>query len=153
MSERSRNFTEGTGIIGERMAKVYRLVSSRRAKGMTVKELRERDETLHHGSASAALSDLHKQGHLSRLEEKRESCAVYVLPLYVEGRSTETPGRNKVTKAKHSPFLALSVLAEHSRTHWKHGKWNCASNCGFVSESAEDFAGHQVAELEKAGVL
>jgi hypothetical protein len=37
----------------------------------------------HHGQASGVLSVLHKAKKIVRLEEKRNKCAVYVLPEYV----------------------------------------------------------------------
>lgn len=43
---------------------------------------------LHHGQASAALSVLHREGLIARLDEKRAKCSIYVLPEYVNGRST-----------------------------------------------------------------
>ena len=52
----------------------------------------------HHGTASGALSTLHKSGRLARLAETRlppggrRGCKVYVLPEWVEGRETEPHG-------------------------------------------------------------
>jgi hypothetical protein len=42
----------------------------------------------HHGTVSGALSTLHKAGLVSRLKERRNKCAIYVLPEYVDGRTT-----------------------------------------------------------------
>jgi hypothetical protein len=47
---------------------------------------------MHHGQASGALSVLHKEGRIARLTERRNRCAVYVLPEYVQGRETSPHG-------------------------------------------------------------
>lgn len=59
---------------------------------MTVKELRATLE-VHHGSASGALSNLHKSGDIARLAQMRDRNKVYVLGRYVAGRETEAQGR------------------------------------------------------------
>jgi hypothetical protein len=62
--------------------------------GITVAELR--DVTgWHHGKASAALSVLHKEGRLVRLQERRERCSVYVRPDYVAARAVSPYRRNR----------------------------------------------------------
>lgn len=49
---------------------------------------------LHHGSASSALSILHKAGRIAQLAEgKRDRCLPYVLPDLVAGRPVRPPGR------------------------------------------------------------
>ena len=61
-------------------------------RGVTVHEGRlETGE--HHGSVSAALSNLHKAGKIARVDESRDRCKVYVLPDAVGGRRTEPQGR------------------------------------------------------------
>ena len=40
----------------------------------------------HHGQASGVLSVLHKEGIITRLKERRNKSAVYVLPDYINGR-------------------------------------------------------------------
>lgn len=64
--------------------------------GVTWKELADATGW-HHGTASGALSVLHKDGHLARLAESRNRCRVYVLPEYVAGRPTEQHGRKPHT--------------------------------------------------------
>ncbi len=46
-----------------------------------------------HGSCSRVLSDLHRDGEVARLEEKRDRCSVYVLATYTRGRPTIQHGR------------------------------------------------------------
>lgn len=48
----------------------------------------------HHGMASSALSNLHRQGRITRLTEKRNRCGVYVLPDLVGGREEAPYKRN-----------------------------------------------------------
>jgi hypothetical protein len=59
--------------------------------GLTWKELAAA-EGWHHGQASGVLSVLHKTGHIARLTETRDRCAVYVLPRWVAGRETAPHG-------------------------------------------------------------
>lgn len=47
----------------------------------------------HHGTASGALSVLHKEGLIARLAVSRDRCRIYVLPEYVGDRPTEGHGR------------------------------------------------------------
>jgi hypothetical protein len=66
-------------------ARVRRLVELRGTVGVTWKEVADTLAT-HHGAASGALSNLHEKGWVVRLTEKRDRCAVYVTPEYVDGR-------------------------------------------------------------------
>lgn len=65
-----------------------------REAGLTVADIRDRTGW-HHGQASSALSVLHKEGKIARLQQRRGRCAVYVLPEYVNGRATAPHGRSK----------------------------------------------------------
>ena len=53
--------------------------------GITWSELTDRTGW-HHGSSSGVLSVLHKEGLIVRLKERRNKCAVYVAPVFVNGR-------------------------------------------------------------------
>jgi hypothetical protein len=83
-----REAIDGTASTRQR----FILIMADRAKerGITVAEVR--DQALHHGRVSGALSVLHKAGKLARLHETRNRCKVYVLPEYVNGRPTEAHG-------------------------------------------------------------
>lgn len=60
--------------------------------GITIKELRTIYRGLaHHGSLSSALTNLHRDGRLARLVDKRDRCHIYVLPEHVGDRTTEGP--------------------------------------------------------------
>ena len=85
-----------TGLTGARQHETLRFLASRRARGATWKELAAWLD-VHHGTASGALSVLHKTHYIARLTEKRERCKVYVLLTYIDGRETEpyTPNTQK----------------------------------------------------------
>lgn len=61
----------------------------------------------HHGSSTGALSDLHKDGHIARLSERRGKSKVYVHLDFVNGRPTEKQGRGKKTPQNQ---LAVDVI-------------------------------------------
>lgn len=72
------------------------MARERTMTGLTVAEARGILDA-HHGTVSGALSVLHKDGQLARLQQKRDRCHVYVLPEYVEGRETRPQGRTRET--------------------------------------------------------
>lgn len=65
---------------------------------------------LHHGSASSALSTLHKAGFAARLTEVRNQCKVYVLAEYVNEREVETPGQSSTTRMLDQAICLLTRL-------------------------------------------
>jgi hypothetical protein len=79
------------GTTSDRQRTVLRYLADRGAQGATWRDLADR-LGYHHGSASGALSVLHKTSRIERLTEKRNRCKVYVLPEYVNGRDTEPHG-------------------------------------------------------------
>jgi hypothetical protein len=87
---------DADGTTSARQEMVYRHVAWWKETGVTVAKMRE-NTGLHHGQASSALSVLHKEGRIARLTERRDRCAVYVLPEYVNGRETAAPGRQART--------------------------------------------------------
>ena len=64
--------------------------------GLTWKDLSE-STGWHHGTASGALSVLHKEGRVARLSETRSRSKVYVIPGYAGDRATEAHGRKAHT--------------------------------------------------------
>jgi hypothetical protein len=79
---------------------VLAYLTRREVRGATVAELRQWYPSMHHGSISSALTNLHRDGRLARLEEKRDRCHVYVVPEFANGRATQPAvrvagGRNK----------------------------------------------------------
>jgi len=69
------------------------MVGSKGPRGITVAEARRMLPDDHHGSISGALSNLHKDGRIACLVERRGSCHPYVLPQYVRERPTREQGR------------------------------------------------------------
>jgi len=51
----------------------------------------------HHGTASGALSVMHKNKEIARLKTKRNGSSIYVLPQYIKGRAT-SPYRSSAAK-------------------------------------------------------
>lgn len=80
------------GATTERQSRVIGLLSSQGHFGLTWRELSDLTGW-HHGSATGVLSVLHLSGRVDRLSETRHRCKVYVLPMFVNGRSTEAHGR------------------------------------------------------------
>ena len=74
---------------------VLAYVTNRMTRGATIAELRKYNPSMHHGSLSSALTNLHRAGKLERLEEQRDRCHVYVAPLYANGRSTQPAALRK----------------------------------------------------------
>lgn len=84
-------------------------------EGLTSRELLLRFPDLaHHGNASRVFSVLHKEGKIMRLATSRNAYRIYVLPRYVNGRPTETPGkprrRPEASVLNGSPNLRSSAL-------------------------------------------
>jgi hypothetical protein len=99
--DRARTDDE-TGTTTARQRLTLTLVGDRGAEGLTWTELAYATRW-HHGQASGVLSTLHKSGLLARLDERRDRCAVYVLPQDVGERGTQPHG-----SATHAP--ARTVL-------------------------------------------
>lgn len=81
------------GTTSRRQGRVIFALANEGVLGMTVKELRA-EFGWHHGQASGVLSVLHKVGSIDRLVERRDRCAVYVLPQFRLGRDTVSQGRD-----------------------------------------------------------
>jgi len=76
---------DGDGTTFRRQKMVLNYLDGQHDYGITWAELANHFRW-HHGTASGILSVLHKAGLVARLTEKRDRCAVYVLPPFVEGR-------------------------------------------------------------------
>lgn len=83
---------DGDGTTHVRQKRLLTYLAVCGAHGATWKDL-SFATSWHHGQASGALSVLHKTGHIARLTERRDRCAVYVLPQFVQGRETAEHGR------------------------------------------------------------
>jgi hypothetical protein len=80
------------GTTSERQARVMGMLRRAGTRGLTWKELGEAGGW-HHGTASGALSTLHKAERIARLLERRDRCRVYVALEHVNGRETDSQGR------------------------------------------------------------
>jgi DNA-binding MarR family transcriptional regulator len=69
--------------------------------GLTWRDLSEQTGW-HHGTASGALSVLHKDGQIARLSERRDKCQIYVSRENVLGRPT----------SDHQPNVSARILRE-----------------------------------------
>jgi ssDNA-binding Zn-finger/Zn-ribbon topoisomerase 1 len=84
--------SDTTGETSKRQRETIRALMSRGEDGMTWKELADY-MGWHHGTASGALSVLHKDGRIARLISKRDKCRIYVANNYINGRETDSQGR------------------------------------------------------------
>lgn len=98
-SDTSRESAEREAEQGVALARLRTVLAHLREwgpNGCTVAELRDYTGE-HHGKVSGALSVLHLQGRIARLadpDERREGCAVYVLPEHVLDRAVAPQGRH-----------------------------------------------------------
>jgi len=97
-----------SGAASKRLREVYIWLVAKGRRGGTVGELRH-ESGLHHGQASSALTNLHRQNRIARLVEKRNRSHVYVTTEDVDGRDTEEM-RSNIDRC---PFPA-AVCAEES---------------------------------------
>ena len=96
-TSRDRALTEDqSGISADRQKRVMNELQFAGEFGLTWKELAI-CFNWHHGQASGVLSVLHKANMVARLTERRNRCAVYVLPNHVKGRQIADHGRKKQT--------------------------------------------------------
>lgn len=99
-SETSRDRAESNdrdGTTKNRQSETMRLVLASKTYGMTWKELSDATGW-HHGTASGALSVLHKAGFIERLTDRRNKCAIYVGLESINGRKTAV---QKIKTCKH----------------------------------------------------
>lgn len=80
------------------------------AYGMTVREYRDKYD-IHHGIASAHLSNLHAAGYLAKLKQRRERCGIYVVPSEVGGRAT-VPHVSNAPKRRRDVVVEKEVVRE-----------------------------------------
>ena len=112
-SDTSKERAEDTGRMQRRMNEVLAELRKKEKYGATSREM-ENSLDMGHGPVSAALSHLHKGGHIKRLTERRGGRAqVYVHPDYVNGRE-EAPFRpNRANRDDYVPTpLVTSVTRE-----------------------------------------
>lgn len=84
------------GDMTERSYQINRYLDYAGEYGCTWKDIADRMGT-HHGTASGALSVMHKNKEIARLKDKRNGSSIYVLPEYIKGRET-SPYRSSAAK-------------------------------------------------------
>ena len=89
---------DANGTTSNRQRRVLTLLDARRDVGMTWRDLADALGA-HHGTASGALSALHKAGLIARLTETRRGCQVYVGLDHVNGRPLAPHRPNAATRA------------------------------------------------------
>ena len=94
------------GTTKNRQKDTLRSLAQAGVLGLTWKELGE-IHGWHHGTASGALSVLHKTERIVRLTERRNKCKVYVLPEFVEKRPTEPHGGNMTARPGKQPEVFM----------------------------------------------
>lgn len=94
-----------SGKTSKRQMLVIEYLQQRKRDGLTWKELSDLTGW-HHGTASGALSVLHKAKIIDRLSQTRNRCQIYVLPDFVEGRVTHHYRPNASTR------ILLEILDE-----------------------------------------
>jgi hypothetical protein len=98
---------DSSGVTNKRQREALEELMWASRIGLTWKEL-GMSLNLHHGQASGVLSVLHKAGEIERLKQRRNKCAIYVLPQFVHDRETEKHGNTKAG----SDAVKLKVLAD-----------------------------------------
>lgn len=118
-TSRERAETEDSdGTTTRRQSAVIRFLAEKGALGATWKDVAT---TLHwhHGQASGALSVLHKEGKIVRLVDRRNRCAVYVLPQHQMDRKSSPHGR-KVSAAPERAILIDLIAEMREVADWNH---------------------------------
>lgn len=92
---------DSTGTTKSNQSTTMQLLDRAKDVGLTWFELSEATGW-HHGTASGALSVLHKAGQISRLKVRRKRSSVYVLNHYINDRDTE----------QHKPNVSARMLID-----------------------------------------
>jgi len=117
---------DATGVTAKRQRETIRLLEWKGAEGLTWLQLAQ-ITGMHHGSASGALSTLHKAGRIARLTERRGRSAIYVMPEGVHGRETAGQGRKRQAP---DPDVLDEVRALHRPSANKYPEY-----CVYCSDS------------------
>ncbi len=123
------------GLSSKSQSTVLRLLTEAKQEGMTVAEIRTATE-MHHGTASGALTELHKGGLIARLSAKRDRCKVYVMPHCVGSRESEAP---KGTKAGLAARVLSAEISDDGSVRYDNENFRSAAD--LLSALREGFAG------------
>lgn len=124
---------DSDGTTRDRQAATLASLRARHADGLTYREL-GLAHGWHHGQSSGVLSTLHKEGLVARLTERRNRCAVYVLPEYVGGRETAAQGRQQQHEEARPIDVVLAEWLDRDASRWNKAMRDPA---GFVKAAME----------------
>ena len=110
-SEARARTEDASGITSDRQSETLRLLRTAGSTGMTWHDLATALD-VHHGSASGLLSVLHRAGLVSRLSASRNRSKIYVLPIFVEGRTTEEPQSRPRRPTVPDGYLAIVLPSD-----------------------------------------
>jgi len=123
-SEARAREADRTGVTGRRQRLVLAYVREHGANGATWHEVSDA-LGMHHGSASAALSNLHRAKRLARLGISRQRSRVYVHPDFVGDRATEPPAQNSTTALLDCMADLLDRRPQCGHPLRMSGCWSC----------------------------
>jgi hypothetical protein len=103
---------DSDGTFNERETVAIDLLKMNKNHGATWRDL-ALYANLHHGQASGVLSILHKQEKIARLSDRRDKCAIYVLPEFINDRETS---EHRNTRASENIAIILAVRELHTET-------------------------------------
>ena len=113
----TRDDADGTTTF--RQSQIIHFLAGRGIQGATWKEAADH-LGWHHGQVSGTLSVLHKVEKIDRLIERRNRCAVYVLPQFRMGRPSTAQGR-KTRRAAVEPILRELIASVREVADWNRG--------------------------------
>ena len=150
-SETSRERAERDdydGTTSARQSKVIFALANEGVFGMTVREVRAKFGW-HHGQASGVLSVLHKVGAIDRLVERRDRCAVYVLPQFRLDRDTVSQGRDDPPPPERA--ILTDLIKGLRELHWMYSDGDgWCQECGSYSPCLSvQFADRAAARLRE----
>lgn len=105
---------DGNGVTAKRQIDVLNMLEDAGAAGLTWWQISDMTGD-HHGAVSGALSVLHKNGHISRLTERRGKSQIYVCNQHVNGRATVTHKGNADNERLHTFLVDLLQHVENDR--------------------------------------
>ena len=118
--ERARR-EDRDGTTKYRQSSTLNFLRWRNVRGSTWKELADHFNW-HHGQSSGVLSTLPKAGLIARLDERRDRCAIYVLPECVGDRPVDEYRKN-ITRTEMREHLAtIEEMLDEGR-YWEASEY------------------------------
>jgi DNA-binding transcriptional ArsR family regulator len=113
---------DGDGTTGKAAVRMFSEVALRGGYGLTCHEAQQR-LGIGHGSASWALSVLHKAGKIARLEDRRVGQHVYVTPAHVNGRPLSPYRRQQSRVVLRERIATLEASLASLLLEFREGEW------------------------------